>query len=303
MIPADKRASLVRVLGNASRAETNSAAGARRAELERWLGYIEQAAAEGRVYDRGLDECRRLVIRDYADLDARLKSALERARVARAAANAAREAERAQREQQWAAERHQRDVEMAQRRAMRRLYPLSVLPPVGAVLRSASQVLTVEGHGKSFVIDEGAPSVHGSHLLGHEGSRGAYAYCRAATAEEIAALEEREAAAVAAAQVAADRRAAVVAVVDTVRQLDNLAPAGSVVPAGRVVHDTRNAYGGGETIIIADDGAVWYVQGNGADGDDWSRNNVPGGIAWRITDPALHARAASLAQMQPTGRG
>ncbi len=44
--------------------------------------------------------------------------------------------------------------------------------------------------------------------------------------------------------------------------------------------DRENAYGGGRWWVIADDG-VWHVVGNGADGDDWSRNNLPGAIGIR----------------------
>jgi len=51
------------------------------------------------------------------------------------------------------------------------------------------------------------------------------------------------------------------------------------------VLSTFNIYGGGERIIIGDD-KIWYVQNNGADGDDWSRNNVrtggAGAIGWYV---------------------
>jgi hypothetical protein len=45
--------------------------------------------------------------------------------------------------------------------------------------------------------------------------------------------------------------------------------------------------GGGEW--LRDDGAhLWYIRGNGGDGDDWSLNNLPGAIGWRIPrDQAL----------------
>ena len=46
-----------------------------------------------------------------------------------------------------------------------------------------------------------------------------------------------------------------------------------------------NIYGGGYRFIIGDE-AVWFIRNNGADGDDWSRNNVEtggaGAIGWVV---------------------
>lgn len=52
-------------------------------------------------------------------------------------------------------------------------------------------------------------------------------------------------------------------------------------PEGDQLLDTHNIYGGGDSFVIADD-AIWYIRGNGMDGDDWSRNNLRGAIGWRI---------------------
>lgn len=40
------------------------------------------------------------------------------------------------------------------------------------------ETLSYTGSGKAFRISEDAPSLHGAHLLGHEGAYGAYAYYR-----------------------------------------------------------------------------------------------------------------------------
>ena len=62
--------------------------------------------------------------------------------------------------------------------------------------------------------------------------------------------------------------------------------------------DTFNSYGGGKKIL--DDGdCVWYVQNNGADGDDWACNNYrtggAGAIAWRARkSPELDALLAKI---------
>ena len=36
------------------------------------------------------------------------------------------------------------------------------------------------------------------------------------------------------------------------------------------------------TRFVIDSDSIWFVQNNGMDGDDWSRNNAPGMICWRI---------------------
>jgi len=60
----------------------------------------------------------------------------------------------------------------------------------------------------------------------------------------------------------------------------------------------QQIYGGGDWIVDAGD-FLWFVQNNGADGDDWSCNNVrtggAGAIGWRVrwTDD-LRARVARI---------
>lgn len=53
-------------------------------------------------------------------------------------------------------------------------------------------------------------------------------------------------------------------------------------PAGRIVNLTpRDLYGTGEWFVVQPDW-VWFIQANGMDGDDWSKNNLPGCIGWRV---------------------
>lgn len=47
------------------------------------------------------------------------------------------------------------------------------------------------------------------------------------------------------------------------------------------IDNSSIAYGGGSWFVIGSD-YIWFVQGNGADGDDWSRNNVRTGGAGAI---------------------
>ena len=57
---------------------------------------------------------------------------------------------------------------------------------------------------------------------------------------------------------------------------DNI-PEGDMVPIGK----GQNLYGGGAWFVIGPE-KIWYVRNNGADGDDWSRNNVRTGGAGAI---------------------
>mgnify|MGYP000856246398 CR=1 FL=1 len=50
---------------------------------------------------------------------------------------------------------------------------------------------------------------------------------------------------------------------------------------GETVYDTYSIYGAGSRIVIGD-AWVWWVDNNGMDGDDWSRNNCRLGIARRL---------------------
>jgi hypothetical protein len=289
IVPADKRTSLQRVLTNSAKAtvgqpsplemERARAEVRRVSDLVRWLGYVESSAKEGRVYEHGIAQCRYLGIDKHPEMADRLSAAIETAK-------AGDEKRRAQ----WAAERA---AETAARRAQRCLYPLSTLPRVGATMRVGKRVVVIESYGQAFRITEDHPSMHGAHLLGHEGRFGAYAYYREATAEEVAAFEQREAAAAAAAQAHASRQAEIQSIIAVVRVLDNLLPASSPEPTGQIIIDTRDAYGGGYVLRV-DDSGVTYVQGNSADGDDWSASNVPCGIAWRSSEPDLQARARRL---------
>lgn len=168
-------------------------------------------------------------------------------------------------------------------RKQRMLYPLSAMPIMDRPTRLYGKAVVFTGKGESFRISEDHPSTNGSHLLGHEGDRGAYAYYRDATKEEEAALEQREAES----ERAANERKAKDAALTSARNLiseQGERPA-SVMPSGEVLHDTFNIYGGGDRFVIDGD-AIWYIRNNGADGDNWSYNNITtggaGAIGWRV---------------------
>ena len=109
-----------------------------------------------------------------------------------------------------------------------------------------------------------------------------HATCREATAEEAAPLKEQLA--------KREQAKAVKARLSEIKQ--QITTDGDLpeyhennAKGGTVLLDSRTAYGGGAWFVITDE-AIWYVLNNGADGDDWGRNNVrtggAGAIGWKI---------------------
>lgn len=105
---------------------------------------------------------------------------------------------------------------------------------------------------------------------------------RPATAEEAVPLLEREAKSKAAAEAEKNR----MAMAEKIRAEGEYPNPGEQINAeGDPVSDRANMYGGGDWFVIGPE-YIWYVQNNGADGDNWSQNNVrtggAGGIGWRL---------------------
>ncbi len=61
-------------------------------------------------------------------------------------------------------------------------------------------------------------------------------------------------------------------------------PAEKTAVIGTDIINTMNAFGSGYAITVAD-GYAWYIENNGSDDDNWSRNNVitggAGAVGWR----------------------
>lgn len=271
---------------------------AERPELLRWLGYVEDKAPQGYVYQNGVQKLQELGIAKHPDLQSRLDAAIAKARQVAAEQAAQREANR---ERAWS--------ERGKTRANRMLYPLSAPPVLNVPVRLGDKVVVFAGRGEPFRISDDHPSVFGSHLLGHEGERGAYFYFREAAADEVERLEQAEAKT---AQSSANQRRihnAVEAIKARI-QKEGERPEGMFTPQGRTVLDTSTAYGGGDWFVIGDD-AIWYVRNNGGDGDNWSENNVrtggAGAIGWKIPFDAgiaaeldvLDGEVASLRSADP----
>lgn len=303
----------------------------RRSVIERWLGYIEEKAAQGYLYERGIQTVRAYKIEEHPDLLERLNAAVlkvDQIRNARAKASAERAAQETAMgriylnvpyEERETAKRAGAKFDPTVKRwyvigktvpeplksfegepepKLRRLYPKGRLPQLNRPVRLGSKAVVFTGFGRDVRISEDDPSVHGAHLLGHEGERGAFAYYRPATDQETALLERQEQ------DEAAERQA----IKDRSERLDRLRdrfmsdgsrPAERQVVEGEVLLDTRNIYGGGEWWVIQPD-AIWFIRNNGADGDDWDLNNVvtggAGAIGWRLPrTPEMEAELRELA--------
>lgn len=195
---------------------------------------------------------------------------------------------------------------------LRRLFPLSSLPPLNRPIRLgrdwgfSSKVVVFTGIGRTVRISEEDPSVHGSQLLGHEGERGAFGYYRPANEEEIATLEAQERAAQAEHEAKAKIQRVLFDLKNAFRRLGErpIAADGQQMSVdGERLLDTQNIYGGGDWWVVQPD-AIWYVQNNGTDGGDWDNNNVrtggAGAIGWRLPyDPAIveQLRAAQRGEL------
>lgn len=171
-------------------------------------------------------------------------------------------------------------------------------PRPGDVLRYDGKLVCVESVGKAFRADEEAPSVWGEEWLGNEGEWAVYVYFRPATAEGADRFLRAEAEANA-------RREAVAAARKRLAGLEGWARKEGELPKGRDEKVTEvllesgsvqvRLVGGGSSWEITPD-ALWHVERNGMDGDDWSRNNIGGGIGHKLPrSPEIEAELRRIA--------
>jgi len=234
--------------------------------LRTYIGYVEDAAEQGRIYDKGISECHALGVDHDPSLKARLDAAITRAAERRAA----------------------RDAD----RPLSVLVPLNDAPPLHAPVPLFGRLVVFTGLGSKRRIDEDDPSQWGSHLLGHEGEWGAHATYRMATSEETAQHDQQVHDRRTQATVQAERRA-------TLRRWrDHIQRHGERPPDADVPREKRLVLahlGWDRDSIVITAAAIWYVQYNGADGDDWSQNNCAGAIATCIPYDAAIAHDITAA--------
>jgi hypothetical protein len=263
LLPVAAAKSLPKIFANGAKAAIVKV----HTDLLRWLGYVEAKADEGYVYTKGVAECRARGIASDPALTARLDAAVAKASAAKAAVAYNKPATAA---------------------APSRLFPTSHAPSTGVPARLGAAVVVYTHVGRAVRIDEDHPSVYGSHLLGHEGTRGALYHYRPATPAEIAELEQDEAEQQRATAARLAHVAAIKAIAGRICR-EGERPVEIQQPAGQRVLDTADIYGGGSWFVI-DSQWIWYCQNNGADGDTWHVNNVQtggaGAIGWRVPHDA-----------------
>lgn len=178
----------------------------------------------------------------------------------------------------------QRRAEKAVKAATRQLFLSADRPAVGTVIKMRGEWRAIEGFGKGFRCDEDLPSAGNPHLLGHEGEMVCYGYTRAATDDEIAQAETADRAREEQEEAARQRREMISEARTVIKESGEI-PDGWHEPRGEMIGRGPTIYGTGDWFVIGDE-YIWYVQNNGMDGDDWSRNNVrttgAGAIGYRV---------------------
>ncbi len=247
---------------------------------ERWVKYAEEDVAAGRFSSRAINTAMEVAqgIPHLADRLAKIQE--------QAAKNKQKYMEQQQAQAKAWEEARMAGDKKAQDKAprLRVLFAESQLPPLNKPIKWQGKIVVFDGYGQPFKINESHPSIFGGHLLGYEGRLGRYAYYRPATEQEQQEYEARQ-------EALAQAEAARKAKEDTIKRISTYIqergerPEGMNAPDGQVVLDRQTPYGGGEWFIIGKS-YIWYVKNNGADGDDWSQNNImtggAGAIGWRI---------------------
>lgn len=216
VLPVAKGETLKRVMANWTKTAAPKAADDAEArnlqKINQWLGWVEEKAHQY-LYQNGVDTLKELGIHKYPALQARLDAAIAKAKAAKAGARAPTQpmsfkeyledvldlqeglmspAELAEARKSYErrvttanpkpAARQTQDTKPTQGR---HLYARSQSPKLGVPIKIGTKHVVYTGFGQEFRISEDHPSIHGSHLLGHEGERGRYAYFREATPDEI----------------------------------------------------------------------------------------------------------------------
>jgi hypothetical protein len=179
-------------------------------------------------------------------------------------------------------------------------------PRKGVVFEKRGSILFATDVGPYFTIDDDAPSLYGSEFLGHEGERGVWVTYRAATEEEAALFTQNK-------EAEAARRKEIKHCHKRLQEIsEQIKTQGRVLPQNEVSLNGRESlvefnkklflYGGGSEIFVTND-FLCFMMHNGADGDDWSRNNFPGSIIWfapRSPELEQEIRQLSALLAEPT---
>lgn len=337
VLPINAAASLKRMFANSQKATAQKKIGRNEYDILRWLGFVEEKAQIGYLYEKGVETCRSLGIDAFPELNERLRMAIAKSKSVAALQGRERNIEKTKRlVVQWLGyikenirngkgwysrgesvvieqisilkaaktdvagyeaelERLREEFRKAQTGGYEGQtywlcggsgYGCNGWTPGQVVANDKSRIakgepdfLYVLSADKSYVREDGL-----SFGVGDESGYVYSAICRSATDDEAAPLIARIAE-------GAARRKAMLRLEEIAGEIretgtrpEGANPSGDEIrmPA-TTAHEIL--YGYGEWFVIGQDG-IWFVKNNGADGDDWSLNNVrtggAGAIGWVI---------------------
>jgi len=238
----------------------------RNRKINDYIGYVRNAAKEGRAYDNGVDK-----LKEWGAWTDEIKTEIKETI---ASAKAAKEEQKAAEDAKYA------NINLPAYNGF------NGKPKAGVIIVQKGRVYEVvssfyNSHdGWSFgVLNEEFYSVKAIDVT--ETARGA---------AKLAELAEREAAKVAEKAAEVAEKARIDAIIAEIKDNGERVKGDHVdMPDGEVIYDSFDNYGGGERIIKTADGAMWYIKNNGADGGDWSPNNIrtsgAGAYGWVLYPP------------------
>jgi hypothetical protein len=265
----------------------------RQSEIVRWSGYCEDAAIEGRGYQKGLAKLVELGASDRADEFKRQASD------ARSAAKQQEQAVVAKKQEQEKAEgittyyfcspawsgAEQTHLQVGDLYEEKGVWY--------KILTRSYQRIKEDGMSFGLADDEGE-TIRGKARVASESEAAPYI---AAKAERIAAKVERDR------QI--KERADLKNHIET--NGDRPQPERSIRLGGQEYLSTQNIYGGGDWFVIdRESNEIWHVENNGTDGGNWSWNNIrtggAGAIGYRIDyDPLIADRILALVASPHSG--
>lgn len=262
-----------------------------KSEIIRWSGYCEEAAIEGRDYQKGLAKLLELGATDRADGFKRQAADVRSNVKKQEQASTVKKQEQEKAEgittyyfcsPTWtgAEQTHLKVGDLYEEKGV--WYK---------ILTRSYQRITEDGMSLGLADDEGE-TIRGKARIATESEAAPYI---AAKAERVAAKIERDR--------QTKERADLQKHIET--NGDRPQPEQSIRLGGQEYLSTQNIYGGGDWFVIdRDANQIWYVQNNGTDGGNWSWNNIrtggAGAIGWKIDyDLTIANRILDLAGEPP----
>ena len=159
-----------------------------KADIEKLLGELEgHAARTGKILPDTLSSLNMLGANQRPEYATRINAVLEKVKQAEKEAKEAKEAAKKARQESVAQYYKAKSKQVSQRV----LFSHNAAPRLNTPIQMFGRWIVFDNIGQSFNINIDHPSTDGSHLLGHEGEKGAYYYYRDARPDEIPKADEK----------------------------------------------------------------------------------------------------------------